>query len=142
MSMVINTPIHPIFVHYPIALFTTALGLQIMSYVLKNLKLHQSAIYVYILASAAAPLTVGTGVWEAEGLNLNHPVRYFHQNFGFAVLGFSLLNLILLRFVHKRKAHYFQAVFTACLLITAFLVVCTAYFGGELVYQYAVGVKE
>ena len=54
----LDAPVHPMLVHFPIALFTIVLFLEILSLTFKKEILHQSALTMYILAAFMSPLVV------------------------------------------------------------------------------------
>ena len=43
--------LHPMIVHFPIALFIIALGLDILSFVIKKETFHHSALTLYVIAA-------------------------------------------------------------------------------------------
>ena len=132
--------IHPILVHFPIALFISALGIEILSWCLKSSNLHKTALYVYIFATLSAPFSVLTGWMEWKKLNIHHPILDSHRNFGFALMYFSILGLVFVATCKDKK--FFPPLFLCLLLIMAVLVTITAYFGGTMVYEYGVGVQS
>ncbi len=135
--------IHPIIVHFPIALFVTALGLQVASLILKKESLHSAAILIYVLATCVAPFVVWTGLEEAEHLNLvSHPVLNLHRRFALITLWGSLATLPVLWFLKRRNVRNFQMIFLLVVIVIAFSVSITAYHGGRMVYEYGVGVEE
>jgi len=133
-------PLHPKLVHFPVALFVTALALEALSYFFKKETLHQSAVIVYVLAALTAPLTAWAGHLEEERLNLHHPLMERHETVALLTTWISLVSLPLLGLIQKKWRRYFRAVFFVFLLITAGLVVITAHWGGQMVYVYGVGV--
>ncbi len=133
--------IHPILVHFPIALFISALGLEILSLLLKKKSLHQTAVHIYILAACVTPLAVKTGLWEAEALHLKHNILDWHRLFALWGMWVSLISLPLLWFIRERGAKYFRIIFPVVLLAVVALVTLAAYNGGRMVYEYGVGVE-
>ncbi len=138
----LNIHLHPVLVHFPIALFVGALFMEIASCLFKNESLHRSAIHLYVLACILAPLTVWTGLQEAEYEHLKHPVVDLHRNFALATMWVSWAGAVLLGLVHKRFPKYFRIVFVIFLFLTVALVTLAAYNGGRLVFEYGVGVEE
>jgi len=135
--------LHPIIVHFPVALFLTAAGLEVLSLIFKKESLHQTAWHLFILAVAAAPLAVWTGLQEAEEHNLiNHAVFNLHKNFGLLTMWGSLVSLPVILFFKKKNTRWFRTVFVVCAFLISMSVAITAYNGGKMVYEYGIGVEE
>lgn len=139
----IELHVHPMVVHFPIALFVCALVFDICSLVLKNEKFHRTAVNLYVLAALVAPFVVWTGLREAERVHLvSHPIFNLHKTFALATMGFSLMSLPVLWIFNQKITHFFRSVFFICLLFAVSLVSIAAYNGGRLVYDYGIGVES
>ena len=136
------SPLHPMVVHFPIALFITALGLEVASIVFKKESLHKSALHLYILAALITPLVVRTGLWEEERLNLNHPILDWHRTFALWTMWTSLMSLPVLWFIQKECQRCFRIIFVILLFGIVSFVSLTGYNGGRLVYEYGTGIEE
>lgn len=136
--------LHPALVHFPVALFVSALLMEAASFLPHRKKedFHRSAIHLYVLACILAPFAVWTGLEEAEHEHLKHPVVNLHRNFALATLWVSWAGAVLLGLIHKRFQKHFRIVFIVFLFLTAALVTLAAYNGGRLVYEYAIGVES
>ena len=134
--------LHPKLVHFPIAFFIGALGLEIASLVFKKENWHRAAIVIFVMAAAVTPLVVWSGLEEAEHLNLHHPVLYMHKRFALLTMWGSLAALPVLWFAHRRNKAAFRIIFLICLLIFTIFVTITGYNGGRMVYEYGVGVDQ
>lgn len=135
--------LHPMLVHFPVALFTTALLLEGIGLFTKKEHFHQAALNIYILGAVAAPLAVQTGLWEAQEWHLvKHPVFELHRLFAFATMFVSLASLPLLLILKEKKAKSFRKVFIILLILVACLVSSAAYHGGRLIYDYGIGVEQ
>lgn len=132
--------VHPMLVHFPIALFLVALLFEGLSLVFKKEQCHQTAIYLYVTAALISGITVWTGLEEAEYLHLNHPVLTIHKNFALLTMYGSLISLPLFFLIKKTKA--FRAIFIILLLLVAGFVSIAAYNGGRMVYEYGIGMDE
>ncbi len=133
--------LHPLVVHFPIALFVSAVILETAALILRKESFHQAAIYIYVLAAVMAPLAVYTGLEEVEHEHIKHPIADLHRNLALGVMWTAFASLPLLRIVYKRFAKYFRIAFMVFLLLLAGLVALTAYNGGRLVYEYGIGVE-
>jgi uncharacterized membrane protein len=134
--------LHPMIIHFPIALFISAMGFWAGGLLFKKKSLQQTAVYLYVLGAFIAPLAVQTGLWEAEHLGVMHPIVEIHERFGLLTMWSSLLSLPILWIVKRKKEKAFNTVFAICVLLVVGFVVITAYNGGRMVYEYAVGVEE
>lgn len=135
-------PIHPKMVHFPIALFLTALGLDLASLIFKKEDLHKAAWHIYVIAALMTPLVVRTGIWEAARLHLNHPVLTKHRTFALWAMWVSLMSLPVLWFIKQRSKKFFRVFFVILLIGAAVFVTLAAHNGGRLVYEYGVGMEQ
>jgi uncharacterized membrane protein len=137
----IHFHLHPLVVHFPIALFISAVIFEAAAFILRKESFHQAAVYIYVLAGVMTPLAVYTGMEEAAHEHLKHPIADLHRSLALGVMGTAFVSLPLLRVVHRRFARYFRFVFMVFLISLAVLVALTAYNGGRLVYEYGIGVE-
>ncbi len=134
--------LHPKLVHFPIALFMSALGLEILSLLFRKDALHRTAVHIYVLAAFISPVVVLTGLQEVWHEHLHHPVLDIHQRFGLLTMFGSLATLPILWVLQKRNSKLFRAVFAASVIMIFIFVTVTAYNGGRMVYEYGVGVGD
>lgn len=135
-------PLHPKLVHFPIALFVTALGFDLLSLMFRKEGLHKTAFNMYILAALITPLVVRTGMWESERLNLHHPVLDRHRMFALWTMWVSLMSLPVLWFFKKEIPRYFRILFILLLIGVVGVVTLAGHNGGRMVYEYGVGIEE
>ncbi len=135
-------PIHPKVVHFPIALFMTALGLDLASLIFKRESFHKTAVQIYVIAALMTPLVVRTGIWEATRLHLSHPVLEKHRVFALWTMGTSLISLPVLWFIKQKSQKFFRVFFIVFLIVIAGLVTVAGHNGGRMVYEYGVGVEQ
>ncbi len=135
-------PIHPKIVHFPIALFMTALGLDFASLILKKESLHKTALHIYVIAALMTPLVIRTGIWEEERFRLSHPVLDLHRLFALWTMWISLMSLPVLWFIKQKFQKFFRVLFMILLIGIAGLVTLTGHNGGRMVYEYGVGVDK
>ena len=133
--------VHPAVVHFPIALFVTALVFEAISLGGKKESYHQAAKYVFVFASLMTPIAVQTGLWELQKYKLHHPVAQFHQNFAYLTLGLSLVAASLLFFEKRFPVKFSRFGFFILLGVIVVCVSAAAYNGGRLVYEYGIGVE-
>lgn len=134
-------PFHPKVVHFPIALFITALGLEVSSWIFNRDSLHKSAWHLYIVAAFLSIVVVRTGIWEEERLHLHHPVLELHETYALWTMWISLGALPMLWILKRMAQKIFRVVFALVLVVISGLITFTAHQGGRLVYEYGVGVS-
>ena len=134
--------LHPKVIHFPIALFIGAMGMEVLSLILKKDNLHRSAFHMYILATVITPLVVLTGWQEAAHLHLSHPILTIHRTFALLTMGTSLVSLPILWPAKKQGERVSRIVFIVFLLMLAAFVSVTGHNGGRMVYEYGVGMED
>jgi uncharacterized membrane protein len=135
---------HPLFVHFPIGLWTAALLLEIAAQVAKKDELHRIACAVLTLGALAAIPTVMSG-WSAEssvpGRGAAHDVKELHETL---MVTASILSGILaalgLVVLPRKPTAALRAAFLVGLLVLAGLMTVGADRGAMLVYHYGTGV--
>ncbi len=139
----LGLPLHPMIVHFPIALFIVAFFLQILALIFKEERLSQTAWHCFLLGTAATPLVVWSGLEEAEEWRLaTHQVFLLHKNLAFTTLFSSLCSFAILLIIKKKSARLFQVCFPVCLCAIVSAVILTAHYGGRLVYEYGIGMED
>ncbi len=134
--------LHPMVVHFPIALFIMALVFEIVSHLFKQVVLHQTAVCLFVAAAILTPLVIRTGIWEATKLGINHPLLDEHRQYASWLMWFSLMSMPILWLINRGFKRYFRVVLILCLVVAAVLVTIGADKGGRMVYEYGVGVEE
>lgn len=132
--------LHPLIIHFPIALFVSAFIFEILSLVLKKELFHKTALCNYIFGVLGACAAVAAALLDGEFLK--HIIFYQHRTLGYATAGFGVLSLIILLLAKKKSKKFFRILFFLILLLTTGLVSATGFYGGKLVYEYGIGVAE
>ena len=134
--------IHPIFVHFPLALLFAALAFDIAAVVFKRAAWHEVAFWNLVLATAAAALAVWTGL-QAEATAAHpesaHEIIELHEKLGIATLVLSAFITLCRITWWKRFAGLKKALVLALMLLAASTVGFGAYLGGRLVFEFGVG---
>jgi uncharacterized membrane protein len=135
-------PLHPKLTDLPIGLLIGALVLEGLSLMMKKDAWHTSAYHMYVLAVCSLPLVIAAGFWEEFRLHLHHPVLDQHKYFAFLTSGVAVFSFPLFWFVKKKAAPYFRWTFLIVLILMSILVTMTSHYGGEMVFEYQVGVEQ
>jgi len=135
---------HPLFVHFPIALWTAALLFEIAARLAKKDELHRIACGVLALGALAAIPTVLSG-WSAEAgvppKGAAHDVKELHETLMVTSSILSGILAVLGLFVLPRKpTAALRAAFLVGLLVLVGLMAVGADRGAMLVYHYGTGV--
>ncbi len=137
-------PIHPITVHFTIALFSLAVLFEILGWLLKKESLRQAAWWNHLFAVAAVIVTVLSGRAAAATAPHNesiHRVIEIHETLGYIVLG-GILVLFAWRTVSRGKyLTRMPLVYAIAGLLSLGVMTVGAYYGGELVFTHGMGVK-
>jgi uncharacterized membrane protein len=136
--------LHPLIVHFPIALIFVVLACDIIAILLKRKTFFQIGTIISVFALLGAVAAVITGliaedsVWHAEAA---HEILGDHKAAGLIFLGFSVLYTIF-RFIYSKKIN--EGLGWLSLLLVIFgcsIVTRVGYLGGQLVYTHGTGVK-
>ncbi len=135
-------PLHPKLVHFPIALFFTALIFELLSRLFKKSNVSQAAVLIYCFGAFLTPLVVYSGLWEQVRLHLNHPLLTQHKTWALITMWIAWGSLVLIWWINKYKSKYFRNFFFIILIIVNVTVTLTGYYGGKMVYEYGVGIVQ
>ena len=135
-------PFHPIVVHFPVALFISAVLFELVGLIFHKESLQKTAFQLYIFATLITPWIVVTGLLEADRLNLHHPLLEAHQKFAFLTMWVSLMSLPVVWVIRREFTKYFPVIFLVVLIVTAGGVILTGDRGGHMVYEYGVGMRN
>lgn len=139
---------HPIFVHFSVALLSTAVVLHVIShFVIHAERAKQCALVArwnLWLGTGVTLLTVAAG-WYAYNTvshdTPSHAAMTVHRNWALATTAVFLV-IVGWEFWLQKKQRVKSWLFSALLVIAAGLLLSTAWYGGELVYRYGLGVMS
>jgi uncharacterized membrane protein len=138
------TNIHPLFVHFPVALLLAAAGFYFLGALLRKDELFAAGKWTLFAGALSTIPAVWTG-WVAANTVAHdeevHQIMMKHQTLGFVLLGLSAilsLWLLIMRANIPAKGRIF---FMIALLLMSGLIMQQADFGGRLVFLKGVGVK-
>lgn len=134
--------LHPMVVHFPVALFITALGFDVLSLIFKKPNWHRTALHIYICAALLTPLVLRTGIWEAERVHLSHPILDEHRRYALWTMWTALASLPVLYIFKEKWLKFYRIAFLVFCISIVSLVSLTADKGGVMVYEYGVGIEE
>jgi len=134
--------LHPLIVHFPIALLLTALCLDTLALVSRRPGLHRVALWNLCLGTVGAAAAVLTGL-QAEDVAKHSfeiwQVIELHKRLGITTLILGLMT-VAWRLRYRDQLSTRSRVVT---IVAMLVIVCTvtygAYLGGRLVYEFGVG---
>ncbi len=138
-------PLHPMLVHFPVALVVFAGILALAAWIWNKPRLHRIARVNLIIGTVCAILTVISGMAAAGDvftIDPQHNVLERHQLM--AAISLVLLVVLSVWAILKQKdwALKVPTIFTIVLLIAHLSVAGTAFYGAKLVYSHGVGVDR
>ena len=134
--------VHPLIVHFPIALTLTALALELAALMFRRPSLHRISLWNLSLGTLAAGVAVLTGL-QAEDVAKHSfeiwKVMGLHERLGITTLLLGLMATGLRLFKRDRLTPRLRALAAALMLLMACSLTFGAYLGGRLVYEFGVG---
>ena len=138
-----DTPLHPMLVHFPIALLFASVLFDILATWVKRETFRDGALWLLVLGLLGGIAAAITGDWAeemAEQAGIAESLIDTHETFAVATLGIFgvlLLGRLLLRnqLTTKTAIPYFLVAAIGLGTLSA-----TGHFGGDLVYEHGAGV--
>lgn len=132
--------LHPMLVHFPIALLFASVALDWVGYWLKHPNLTRAGFYTLVLGAFAAGIAALSGPDHATGDPSVPALLAAHQTWASVTVGLAVV-MVAARFITAHGLSGSGAILyliaTLALLVAVSL---TGYFGGEMTYHHAVGV--
>ena len=142
---VLSSNIHPMVVHFPIALLTTYFVLDLIGMLTQRQFLRFVARWMLYLGAVGAITAVATGLIAASTVSHGlkaHEIMETHEKFGLTIAGLSMILAIWRRISGEplsQMASAFQLILSSILLTC---IVFGADLGGLMVYGHGVGVQS
>ena len=136
--------VHPLFVHFPVALILVTLLFEGLWWITKRSEFRSFATYLLYLSALSAVAAVLTGYIASDSLSHDSPGHEFvhqHRNVMLWMSGALLitaLSVIRLRSLREGKA---RRLLIVALFVISGLLVYGADKGGRLVFEYGMGVR-
>jgi len=137
--------IHPLFVHFPIALLLACVFLYVMGMILKKENLLIAGKWSLYLGTLSAALAVWTGLHAEETVQHGgdtHQILMAHQYLGIGILVLSALLSLWIIFSKANVPARGRAFFMVALLTLAAVLMQQADLGGRMVFLNGVGVGK
>jgi uncharacterized membrane protein len=138
------TRLHPMIVHFTLALCVVAVLLDVIGKALRRPQLHSAAFINLLLAGVSAVATVAAGMAAEVRLLISHDAHAMldtHKLFGFSAAS-AILLLVAWRSLGRRAESGAPGMMYLCAgVLTAALSLGAGYVGSELVYTRGVAVE-
>jgi uncharacterized membrane protein len=132
--------LHPIVVHFPIALLFTSVALDWIGYIVRSSDVSRAGFYVLALGAAGAGVAALTGPDHAQGDATVGSLLTLHESFALITVA-AAVSLLLVRYVAADGlGGGWALVYLAVTLGLIAVVSLTGYYGGELTYHQGIGV--
>jgi uncharacterized membrane protein len=138
-------PLHPLIVHFPIALIIVAAAFEMIAWFSNKVALHRAALVNLIAATVMAVPVILAGLAAEDAVftaDPAHDVLEIHEALAFISLGILFLLSVWAIIGYKRWDDRAPVLFLIGLLIAAGSIGATGYFGGELVFKHGVAVSK
>lgn len=136
--------VHPILVHFPIALLSAFLIMEVLSLALGKDSLHTAASWMLYLGTAGAAAAVAAGLIAERSIahgDTVHAVIERHELLGLSVLGLALVLSIWRLICRARFSQMGMALHLFVAIVMVGMMVFGADLGGLMVYKHGVGVQ-
>lgn len=137
-------PIHPMVVHFPIALLITSVAFDFLAMRWRHKSFQDAGFYTLIAGLLGAAVAVLTGAMAeevAEDKGIPESVLEIHEALGYATLLF-FIGLLALRLLMRWKLiKEIPALYLAMGVAGIMILSAAGYFGGSLVYDFGAGVS-
>jgi len=138
-------PLHPILVHFPIALLSTAIFFEALGALLGRDFFRPAATWLLGLGMLGGVLATVAGFWNeeaAEAAGVPETAIERHENLALLTLAVFAVLLVMRWLRGRRWIPEHPAVFFSIGFVGLALLGTTGYFGGDLVYRYGAGVER
>ncbi|HJU09304.1 MAG TPA: DUF2231 domain-containing protein [Candidatus Binataceae bacterium] len=134
--------LHPLIVHYPIALLTACIPIYFLAWVLRRESLEFVGLWLLGLGALGAIAAAYTGLLGSEGVMIAPSVRanilVYHKSLMLTVLGLSVV-LAGWAIIARPMPRRFRTVFMIGLVVMGLVLAKGADYGGWMVYGYNAG---
>ena len=141
--------LHPLIIHFPIALLMSAIGIDLFSVIFKkHLWIRYCALTTYVMGTLAALAAYLTGHLAADSVYLPaaaHHVLHHHSELAlYTLLFFAVFTVLRALSIWKSGKHF--VLVSIILLILSIpglgLIIETGEHGAEMVFKYGVGIQK
>jgi len=135
-------PLHPAFVHFPIALVVFSFVADLLGRWTKRPSLRAAGFWSLIGALLMGAITATTGYYDFTRAALGETARYadFHQDIGFVLVGCVVVLTIWRWLAYARRDVSPGPLYLIAALLVVGITLFQGWYGGEMVYSQGAGV--
>lgn len=141
----ITHPLHPLTVHFPIALLFTSVFFDLLGILTGKKQFNQTGWWLLILGLIGGIVAAGFGMWteeQVEAMGVPETAVDRHEAFALTTMAvFAALTVIRWR-IRARWSSRDRVIYLIVAMIGLLLLGITGFYGGELVYRYGAGVES
>ncbi len=140
----LDHPLHPMIVHFPIALLLTSVLFDAASHIFKRESLRDGALWLLVLGligGIAAAVAGGLAEETAEKAGIAESLIETHESLAFVTLGIFGVLLLWRVFMRNQLSGQLLAIYLLVATIGVGTLSATGYYGGDLVYEHGAGVN-
>lgn len=133
--------LHPMFVHFPLALLSVGLLFDTLGYLLKKQSLSSAGWWCFSLGVLSAIVTVFTGMQAEHTVKVSGEAKEILENHEHFQITSTVVFVVLWiwRCITRERMPKFAIIYFVITAIAVGAILYGAYYGGELVYEYGVG---
>jgi uncharacterized membrane protein len=132
--------LHPILVHFPIALLFASVALNLAGYIFRIVNLTRAGFYLLALGVAGAGVAALVGPDHATGSAAADALLILHQNFALLTVALGVSLLLVRFFAAEGIVNPWALLYFLVALTLLGVLALTGYYGGELTYHQGAGV--
>ena len=137
-------PLHPMIVHFPIALLITSVLFDAASHMFTRDSLRDGALWLLILGLMGGIAASIAGDWAeeaAEKAGIAESLIETHESLAFATLAIFGLLFVWRLYLRNQFTRHTLAIYLLVATVGIGTLSATGYYGGDLVYEQGAGVK-
>ncbi len=140
--------IHPLIVHFPVALLSLAVGLTVLAVFYNRKWITKTIVGLYVLGSLSALASYISGRSAADSIGLNFKAEVAigtHSDWAlYTLIYFGVFTAIyyVVIYMFKKESIGFRLILAALAIIGFFILGQAAEYGGRLVFEYGLGVMK
>lgn len=137
-------PLHPMIVHFPIALLITSVLFDAASHIFKRDSLRDGALWLLILGLVGGIAATIAGDWAeeaAEKAGIAESLIETHETLAFITMGIFGLLFLWRLFLRNQFTGQLLAMYLLIATVGIGTLTATGYYGGDLVYEQGAGVN-